>query len=154
MNVATQKGGLANIVSTREYSTQMPCTLIGIDKWMRGNRETVTNMLRAFLEGGDSVRSNRDAFNKVTEVADKVFGEKNTSPAYWARYYKGVTEEDKTGMPVELGGSYTGGLADALVTFGLGGNSTANLFEATYTAFGDLVKQQYPNVLPTHPPRR
>ena len=151
VNVATQKGGLANIVSTREYSTQMPCAVIGIDKWMKGHRDLVVNMLRAFLEGGDAVRGNPQAFDRATEIADKNFGEKNTGPAYWARYYKGVTEPDKTGMDVELGGSYTGGLADALATFGLGGG-TANLFEATYTAFGDLVKQQYPTVLPSFPP--
>jgi len=151
VNVATKKGGLANIVSTREYSTQMPCTVIGIDKWMKGHRERVTGMLRAFLEGGDAVKSNPQAFDRATEIADKNFGEKDTGPAYWARYYKGVTEPDKTGMNVELGGSYSGGVADALATFGMGGN-TANLFEATYTAFGDLVKQQYPAMLPSFPP--
>ncbi len=151
VNVATQKGGLVNIVSTKEYSTQMPCTVIGIDKWMKGHRDLTTNMLRAFLEGGDAVKANPQAFDRATEIADKNFGEKNTGPAYWARYYKGVVEEDKTGTPVELGGSYTGGVADALATFGLGGGG-ANLFEATYTAFGDLVKQQYPSVLPSYPP--
>ena len=151
VNVATKKGGLQNIVSTREYSTQMPCIVIGIDKWMRSNSQQVTNMLRAFLEGGDVVKSSPQAFTKATEIEDKVFGEKNTGPAYWERYYKGATDPDKTGTPVELGGSYTGGLADALATFGLG-TGTANLFEATYTAFGDLVKQQYPALMPSYPP--
>jgi len=151
VNIATEKGGLQNIVSTREYSTQMPCILIGIDKWMRDNRPEVQNLLKSFLEGGDAVKGNAQAFTKATEIADKVFGEKNTGPAYWERYYKGATDTDKTGMPVELGGSYTGGLADALATFGLG-NGTANLFEATYTAFGDLVVQQYPQLVPNYPP--
>ena len=151
VNVATKKGGLVNVVSTKEYSTQMPCTVIGIDKWMKGHRDLTTNMLRAFLEGGDAVKGNPKAFDRATEIADKNFGEKDTGPAYWARYYKGVTEPDKTGMNVELGGSYTGGLADALATFGIG-TGGANLFEATYTAFGDLVKEQYPSVLPSYPP--
>lgn len=151
VNIATQKGGLQNIVSTREYSTQMPCILIGIDKWMQDNRDEVTNLLKAFLQGGDTVKGNPQAFQKATEIEDKVFGEKNTGAAYWERYYKGATDTDKTGMPVELGGSYTGGLADALATFGLG-SGTANLFEATYTAFGDLVKQQYPQILPSYAP--
>jgi outer membrane protein OmpA-like peptidoglycan-associated protein len=151
VNVATQKGGLQNIVSTKEYSTQMPCVVIGIDKWMRDHRDQVTNMLRAFLEGGDAVKGNQQAFVKATEIEDKVFHEKNTGPAYWERYYRGATDNDKTGMAVELGGSYANGLADALATFGLG-SGTANLFEATYTAFGDLVVQQYPQLVPSYPP--
>lgn len=151
VNIATQKGGLQNIVSTREYSTQMPCVLIGIDKWMQDNRPEVQNLLKAFLEGGDAVKGNPQAFTKATEIEDKVFGEKNTGAAYWERYYRGATDQDKTGMNVELGGSYTAGLADALATFGLA-NGTANLFEATYTAFGDLVVQQYPQLVPNYPP--
>ncbi len=151
VNIAMEKGGLQNIVSTKEYSTQMPCILIGIDKWMQDNRPEVQNLLKSFLEGGDTVKGNAQAFQKATEIEDKIFGEKNTGAPYWERYYKGVTEQDKTGMQVELGGSYAGGLADAMATFGLG-NGTANLFEATYTAFGDLVKQQYPQLLPSYPP--
>ncbi len=151
VNIATKKGGLQNIVSTREYSTQMPCIVIGIDKWMKAHSADVTNMLRAFLEGGDAVKANPEAFTRATEIEDKVFGEKGTGAAYWERYYKGAIDPDKTGVPVELGGSYTDGLADALATFGLG-NGTANLFEATYTAFGDLVKQQYPALVPSYPP--
>ncbi len=151
VNVATQKGGLQNIVSTKEYTTQMPCVVIGIDKWMKDNSQQVTNMLRAFLEGGEAVKANPKAYDKAFEIEDKVFGEKSTGPAYWKRYYEGATDKDKTGVPVELGGSYTNGLADALADFGLG-NGTANLVEATYTAFGDVVKQQYPELVPSYPP--
>ena len=151
VNVATKKGGLQNIVSTKEYSTQMPCIVIGIDKWMKGHPQLVTNMLRAFLQGGDAVNGNRDAYAKATEIEDKVFGEKNTGPAYWDRYFRSATDPDKTGMAVELGGSSTNGVAQALATFGLGAG-TANLFEATYTAFGDLVVQQYPRLVPSYPP--
>lgn len=151
VNVATQKGGLVNVVSTKEYTTQMPCVVIGIDKWMKGHPQQVTNLLRAFLEGGDAVQANPQAFEKGFEVEDKTFGEKNTGPAYWERYYKGAVDPDKTGANVQLGGSYTNGVADALADFGLAGG-TANLVEATYTAFGDIVKQQYPALLPSYPP--
>ncbi|MCE9558787.1 MAG: hypothetical protein K8R88_07525 [Armatimonadetes bacterium] len=49
VNIAMKKGGLVNIVSTREYSTQMPNTIIGIDKWMKANRGQVEKMLDAIF---------------------------------------------------------------------------------------------------------
>ncbi len=51
--IAEKKGGLANIVSTNEYRSQMPNVVIGIKKFMQDNRTTVENMLAGFLEGGD-----------------------------------------------------------------------------------------------------
>src|SRR5687767_14847773 len=65
VTVAQKKGGLVSIVSTKEYSSQMPCTIIGIDKWMRANRPIVEGMLRAMLEGGDKVKADRAALKRA-----------------------------------------------------------------------------------------
>jgi outer membrane protein OmpA-like peptidoglycan-associated protein len=42
-------------------------------------------------------------------------------------------------------------LAESMATFGLAPGS-ANVFAATYTVFGDLVKSQYPELMPSYPP--
>lgn len=149
VNVAKKKGGLVSIASTKEYNSQMPCIVIGIDKWCKANRATVENMLAAFLEGGEAVKSNPQAMRRAAEISAQVYNEQNAD--YWEKYAKGVTETDAQGLQVELGGSSVNNLAEALLTFGLVQGSQ-NLFAATYSVFGDIVKQQYPEILPTYPP--
>lgn len=151
VQVAQQKGGLVSIVSTKEYNYQMPCTIIGIDRWMKENRSTVENMLMAMYEGGRAIKTSPQAFQRGAELVAEVFGEKDADAEYWARYFKIQRERDRQGLTVELGGSSVNDLTEGLLTFGLikGGD---NLFAATYTAFGDVLKQQYPTLFPTYDP--
>ncbi len=146
VTVAEKKGGLVSIVSTQEYNSQMPCVIIGIDKWMRANRATVEGMLMAISEGGDAVKSSPAALQRASEVSSQVYHENGTDASFWERYYKGAREQDKTGVTVDLGGSSVNNLADMLLTFGLVPGS-ANLFGATYRVFGDIVATQYPELL-------
>ncbi len=151
VTIAREKGGLVSIVSTKEYSSQMPCVVIGIDKWMKNNRPKVESMIEAFLRGGDAVKSSDTALEHAAKIADATFNEDNTGPDYWVKYYRGVTETDKQGLEVELGGSSVNNLADTLYSFGLLPGSR-NLFEATYTVFGNIVKQQYPDMMASFAP--
>lgn len=153
VNLAKQKGGLVRLLSTKENAYQMPATIIGIHAWNVRNAKTVQGMLQAAFEGGDQVRSFDAALSAAGRIAFSVYGEQTA--AYWVRYYKGVTERDKTGVPVPLGGSVVSNLADNLVLFGLGsgGGGLANsAFRATYEGFGAVVKKQYPELLPSFPP--
>lgn len=148
VNIADKKGGLVSIVSTKEYNAQMPSVVIGIDKWMRNNKEAVAKMLDGALVGGDAVRSSSSALRRGAEIAAVAFGEQDAS--YWERYYKGTREKDKTGVMVDLGGSSVNNIADNMLLFGLVPGS-ANIFASVYKTFGDIVKDQYPELLPTYP---
>jgi OmpA-OmpF porin, OOP family len=146
--IAQKKGGLVSIVSTKEYRSQMPCVVIGIKKWMEDNRSTVESMIEAIGEGGDQVKSYSSCLAKASEISAKVYNEE--TPEYWAKYYKGVTEADKQGKIVELGGSRVNNLADNLELFGVSAGST-NIFEIVYRTFGDIVVKLYPKLMPSYP---
>ncbi len=151
VTIAKKKGGLVSIISTREYSSQMPCVVIGIDKWCKQNRGVVESMIKAMAEGGQQVQSSPDALRRGAQIAAKLFKEPGADAAYWEKYFKGTREKDATGETVELGGSSVNNLADSLLSFGLVPGS-ANLVATTYTVFGNLVSQQYPELVPRFDP--
>jgi hypothetical protein len=148
VTVAEKKGGLVSIVSTKEYAMQMPSVIIGNKKWMSQNPKIVSGMLAAIFAGGDELKRNPAALAKAAAVSAEVYGERDA--AYWSRYFHPVTEKDKQGQTVQLGGSAVSNLADNLQLFGVSGKT--NYFALTYQIFGDIVKSQYPSLLPSYPP--
>jgi ABC-type nitrate/sulfonate/bicarbonate transport system substrate-binding protein len=148
VTVAEKKGGLVSIVSTKENRMQMPNVIIGNKKWMSANRDTVKGMLAAIFEAGDQIKKDPASLKKAAEMSAIVYGEKDG--AYWQKYFNPVSEKDKTGQSVELGGSTVNGLAENVQLFGLDGKT--NYFAATYTTFADIVKSQYPQLLPAYDP--
>ncbi|OFX20273.1 MAG: hypothetical protein A2V77_16880 [Anaeromyxobacter sp. RBG_16_69_14] len=146
VTVAESKGGLVSIVSTKEYRSQMPNVIIGNRKWIREHQDLVKGMLAAIFEAGNQIKQDDAALRKAAAVSALVYAEKD--PDYWYRYFAVRTVADKQGLTVELGGSAVNNLADNLNLFGLAPGST-NLFGATYQVFGEIVKQQYPKLVPS-----
>lgn len=149
VNAAEQKGGIVSIVSTKEYRSQMPAIIIGNKKWINANRDTVKGMLAAIFEGGDAVKNDPAALQKAAAVSAIAYGEKDAD--YWLKYFTPQLVNDKQGISVDLGGSAVSNLADNMNTFGLAPGSS-NLLAATYTTFGNVVRSQYPDLVPRFPP--
>ena len=148
VTIAEMKGGLVSIASTKENRMQMPNVIIGNKKWMSENRETVKGMLAGIFEGGAQIKKDPAALKKAAELSAVVYGEKDG--AYWQKYFNPVLQKDKQGQTVELGGSTVNGLAENVQLFGIDGKT--NYFAATYTTFADIVKSQYPQLLPAYDP--
>lgn len=150
--VVKKKGGVVNILSTRENSAQMPATIIGIDAFNQANHETVKNYVRAVLEGGEAIKRGGPTVLKAAgAISAKVFPGYGDAD-YWTKYFRGnKTVEDSAGNEVNIGGSRVFNLANNLQFFGLDAGAT-NYFEATYTRFGNFVVANYPSDLPSFAP--
>ncbi len=147
VNIAKNLGGYVAVASTREYSYQMPATIIGNRDFMKRNPEVVKGMIRALGEAGQQIKTSDAAMRRAAEVEALVYKEENAD--YWMRYAKGVTENDKQGLPIFLGGSRVNTLADNAFLFGLGGND--NLYRRIYTQFGDHNVKYYPELMNGYP---
>ncbi len=102
----------------------------------------------ALAQAGDQVRSFNDAKAFAAKVSAKVYNEQDA--AYWLKYYNGLTERDRTGAEVALGGSMAFNLQDAANTFGLGKDGV-DRYKVVYTTFGDILSKMYPELMPTYP---
>lgn len=149
VNVTEKKGGLQTVVSTKEYSMQMPHVLIGIDQWMQDNHQLVVNYIDAALEGGRQVQISNAALDAASVASADIYADQDA--AYWEKYYRGVSEQDFTHqLTVSLGGSKVNNLPEDARLFGLDSHF-ANAFAATYTTFGNIAHQQYPQDIASFP---
>ena len=145
VTVATKKGGIVGVASTKEYSYQMPALVIGVKQWMDANQALTQNILAAAFEGGETVLGSDTALEQAGGIEAKVYKQENA--AYWKKYFKGLTEADATGLQVNLGGSTVSGLADNAFYFGLNGND--NIFKKVYTVYGNIDHLYYPTDMST-----
>jgi OOP family OmpA-OmpF porin len=151
VNIAKQKGGLVSIVSTREYSNQMPNIMVTTKRWYDAHQKDVAGMMTAFALAGDQVKSHPEALTRAADISADVYGDKDKNGGYWLKYYKGTEEADREGNVVALGGSKVFNFSDNLALFGLNEGGT-NIYASVYKTFGDVQSKLYPKELPSYVP--
>ena len=151
VNIAQQRGGLVNIVSTKDYSNQMPNIMVTTKRWYDAHQKEVLGLMTAFAVAGDQVKSHPEALTRAADISAAVYGDQDKNGAYWLKYYKGVSEADRNGDVVELGGSKAFNFSDNLSLFGLDEGGT-NIYAAVYKTFGDVQSKLYPKELPNYVP--
>lgn len=149
VNVATKKGGLVTIASTRQYASQMSNQTIAIKRWANDHRTDIENMIIALAQAGDQVRSFNEAKQFAAEVSTRLYQEQNAD--YWLKYFNGVEEKDIQGLKVTLGGSAVFNLNDMANTYGLG-EDKVDRYKAVYNTFGNLMVKMYPGIMPSFLP--
>lgn len=148
VNIAQKKGGLVTIANTKQYATQMPNITISIKKYLNDHRGDIENLIVALAQAGDQVRSFEEAKAFAGKVSATVYNEQDG--AYWLKYYNGVTERDRLGNEVALGGSAAFNLRDAANMFGMGKDGI-DRYKIVYTTFGDILSKMYPEFMATYP---
>ncbi|MBO9199303.1 MULTISPECIES: OmpA family protein [Niastella] len=149
VNVATKKGGLVSVASTKQYASQMSNQTIAIKRWANDHRTDIENMIIALAQAGDQVRSFNEAKKFAAEVSTKLYQEQNAD--YWLKYFNGIEEKDIQGLKVNLGGSAVFNLNDMANTYGLG-DDKVDRYKAVYNTFGNLMVKMYPTILPSFLP--
>ena len=148
VNVAKGKGGLVKVVSSKQYRSQMPATIIGSEAFFQKNRPEIEGMLAATFEAGDQLKAFDQSLHEAAKISAKVYNDQDEG--YWYKYFKGTTETDAQGLHVELGGSAVNNLADEKALFGMTTGANDN-FRSTYSVFATIDMQQYPGLFKDTP---
>ncbi len=142
------KTNLVKFISTKQYPNQMATVIVGCDKWMRENSETITNFLNATLTATNQIKSNDDWFRFAAQLAPKVFcanpQDCSESAEDWYKYAKpgGAPLTNRMGQSVEIGGTQMANLADNKKYFGVDGGN--NYYKSVYDYFSSVIKELNP----------
>ncbi len=132
------RSGTAKIISSKEYSAQMPNVLLALDKFTNSNRDEIAGFWAATWTAADQIKAYDAALHQAADIAAKIYND-NTAD-YWFSYAKGVRDKS-TSQP--LGGSAVFNLQDNLQYFGLADGYQNNM-KATYETFARVDMEQYP----------
>jgi outer membrane protein OmpA-like peptidoglycan-associated protein len=139
VNTMNGRGGVT-VISTKTYSSVMPCITITCKKFANDNRTAIENLIIALAQAGDQVRSYDDVKKYACGLNAAIWNEQTGD--YWYKYYNGVRLDNNT----TLGGSMVYNLADMSKMFGL--NGAPDIYKEIYNTFGKLQSGLYPKDLP------
>ena len=134
------RSGTAKIISSKEYSAQMPDVLLALDKFTNSNRDEIAGFWAATWTAADQIKAYDAALKVASGIAAKVYNDQNSE--YWFNYAKGVRDKATSQL---LGGSAVFNLQDNLQYFGLAEGYQNNM-KATYDTFARIDVEQYPSL--------
>jgi len=137
---------VVTLLSTRENVKQMPCLLLGLNKYLADNREPVKKFIAALAAAGDQLKTYDSALRYGCKMNAEVFGPE----ADWYALYRGKEMESGAGRTVSVGGSRSCNLSDVADDFGIA-EGAVNSYPSVYTLFANYMSKLYPEDLPSFP---
>jgi OmpA-OmpF porin, OOP family len=138
---------IVSLLSTRENVKQMPCLILGLNKYISTNADATKRFVTALAAAGDQVKTYDNALRYGCKKNAEVFG----NEVNWYELYKGKERDMPQGRTVSIGGSRSCNLSDAADDLGVAPNSS-NSFASVYTLFANYMSKLYPEDLPNFPP--
>ncbi|MGR9107703.1 MAG: OmpA family protein [Gammaproteobacteria bacterium] len=156
--IASARGGLVRVASTRQYPNHTPQLIVGLKQWNFNHQDVVVRMLASIFTASQQIeKSDRDT--KAQHLVPKSEEDERWQAAlYFSELFE--TEkpnvvydrydveqvEDADGLPIEVGGVRTGNLQRNLLFFGLG-RSGPDRGRAVYDRFAQLFSQYEPDLI-------
>ncbi len=137
---------VVTLLSTKENTKQMPCLILGLNKYLADNKDQTKRLITALAAAGDQVKVYDGALRYGCKMNGDVFGEE----VNWYDLYRGKEMESGAGRTVSVGGSRSCNLADVADDFGIAEGST-NSYPSVYTLFANYMSKMYPEDLPSIP---
>jgi OmpA-OmpF porin, OOP family len=137
---------VVSLLSTRENVKQMPCLILGLNKYLTTNADVAKRFVTALAAAGDQVKTYDAALRYGCQKNGDVFG----NEVNWYDLYRGKELEMPQGRTVSVGGSRSCNLADAADDMGVAPNSS-NSYASVYTLFANYMSKMYPEDLPSYP---
>ena len=137
---------VATLLSTRENVKQMPCLVLGLNKYLEQNMDQTKRLVTALAAAGDQVKTYDAALRYGCEMNKDVFGDE----VNWYELYRGKEVDMPSGRTASVGGSRSCNLADNADDLGVS-EGASNCYSSVYTLFANYMSKLYPEDLPSFP---
>lgn len=155
-HIASARGGLVTVASTKQYPDQTPQFIVGLKQWNSKHQDIVVRMLVSLFAASQRIekshqdvkakrlmpKSDEDDRWQAAKYVRELF--EAQSPDDWYEYYDVAKVKDGDGLVVDVGGVVVGNLQRNLVFFGLG-QSGPDRGKVVYERFAQLSKQYEPD---------
>lgn len=139
--------GYTDVISTKEFSNQMPTTIVVVKEWAMTHDKTIISLLKNTYTVSNQIKQYDDWAVFASKAVSKTYNLKAyeawvengshfdeehatpESPKYWYNMFKGQTKT-KAGVEYHIGGSRVLNYADALQYYGI--SDGTNRYKVVY----------------------
>jgi outer membrane protein OmpA-like peptidoglycan-associated protein len=131
--------GFVDVISTKDFTNQMACTLVVVKEWALQHDKIVTSILKNTFIAGNQFKQYDQWKVFASQATSKTYD--LFTPKYWYDMFKGQ-HVSKGGVEYNVGGSAIFNYADALQYYGI--TDGVNRYKAVYDQVGKYLTELNP----------